>query len=442
MTQFRFYFGFLFFVLCVPVFTAKSDPLCGATQWRTLSNVQTALGATNYVWDGDSLCFSNDQTFVRFYQGRRKTDVNGTTVWLNAPPDGSVTGGSWRLAAADLDLLLISMLPQTEGPVKPVCVMIDAGHGGDDDGANSKKPPVKEKDLTLALALQLGACLTNSGLSVVYTRTNDVTLALDERSALAHRSKADLFVSLHANFARSSDVTGTETYVLTPCGFTGTAQGSSRPKGWQPGNRFDYHSTLLGFSVQRHLAVLGQSPDRGLKRQAFSVLRETSCPSVLIEVGFLSNHAEAKKMLDGTWQQQCVHAIADGILGYAKKVDGLDRAIAEKRARDSEANERWRLRLAAKAAASAADATNALASAQSSLNAVSTTAGSSVSNATLLAHADHAELLRASVQASRLASAGPAAPSDAQSPRATFPTNTPPLQLSTLFDFYVTDPAE
>ena len=375
--------------------TAKSDPLNGGTQWRALPNVQTALGVTNYAWNGDSICFSNEQNLIRFYQGRRKFDVNGTTVWLNAQPDGSVTSGDWRIAATDLDLLQLSVLPKEEGALKPVRVMLDPGHGGEDDGASSKDPAVKEKDLTLAMALKLGAHLTAAGLQVVYTRTNDTALALDERSVLARRSKADLFVSIHANYAAKPEAAGVETYALTPCGYAGTAEGSRVP-GWQIGNRNDFHNTLLGFSIHSKLAVQAQTTDRGLRRQSFSVLREASCPAVLLEIGFLSNRAETQKMLDEAWQEKCAAAVTDGILTYAKKVEALDKAVAAKRVRDAEANERWRLRLLAHAAkAAAAPPTNT------------------------------AAIVRAHLAATPVSN-----------------TNTAPVALNSLIDFYMTGKAE
>ena len=318
--------------------------------WKGLPHLARAFGTTNYAWDGESVCFSNSQQTIRFYPGRRRSDVNGTTVWLNAAPDGSVASGDWRIASTDLDLLLLSVLPQEEGAQKPLRVMIDAGHGGEDDGACCKSPSVKEKDLTLQLALLLGERLSAAGLQVCYTRTNDTALALDDRSRLARKRAADLFVSVHANYASNADASGVETYVLPPSGYPGTAEGS-RARGWQIGNRNDYHNTLLGFSIHRNLARHDHATDRGLKRQSFFVLRETSCPAVLIEFGFLSNPADIRKMQDPQWLEACADAVRDGILSYTRKVDALDKAVADKRAREAEANERWRQHLAAQKAA-------------------------------------------------------------------------------------------
>jgi N-acetylmuramoyl-L-alanine amidase len=319
----------------------------GAIPWRSLKHVQTSIGVTNYTWDGDSLCFSNAQTLLRFYPGRRKADVNGTAVWLNAPAEGAAADGSWRLAGVDLDLLRLGILLRDEGDAKPLRVLLDPGHGGNDEGASSGSPAIKEKDLTLALARRIGAQLKRAGLHVDYTRTRDATLSLDERSRIARRKKADLFISVHANHAGNSDACGVETYVLPPSGYPGTAEGS-RARGWQIGNRNDFHNTLLGFSIHRNLAATPGTVDRGLKRQSFFVLRETSCPAVLLEFGFLSNPTEARRMLCADWQERSAEAVAAGVLAYARKVEALDRAVADKRKRDAEANERWRRHLAEK----------------------------------------------------------------------------------------------
>lgn len=329
---------------CVWPPSARCEPAERAT-WRTLTTVQHAVGASQYAWDGDSLCFSNSQRCLRFYPGRRKMAVDGTTVWLNAQPAGSVPGGDWRLAAVDFDLLQLAVLTDTEEKPKQLHVLIDPGHGGEDDGAASREPALKEKTLTLALAKEIAKRLEKAGMRVDLTRAHDTTLSLDERVRLARKKKVDLFLCVHANHAGNSDAAGVETYVLPVSGYPGTADGS-RARGWQIGNRNDYHNTLLGFSIHSRLAAQTNTIDRGLKRQSFFVLRETSCPAVLLEFGFLSNRDETLKMLTPAWQRQCAEAVTQGVVVYAKRVDALDRAVAEKRARDAEANERWRLHLA------------------------------------------------------------------------------------------------
>ena len=420
-TDFSLKFFSVFLLSCVWITLAYCDVTGGSAPWRTLPHVQNAIGVSNYVWDGDSICFSNSQNCVQFYTGRRKAAVNGTIVWLNALQEGSAPGGNWRLAGIDLDFLQLAVLPKQEGTLKPLRVMLDPGHGGEDDGASSKAPVVKEKDLTLTLAKRIGSDLKKAGLHVGYTRTRDTALSLDERSRIALKKKADLFISIHANHAANAEASGVETYILPPSGYAGTADGC-RPRGWQIGNRNDYHNTLLGFSVHQKLSSQASAPDRGLKRQSFFVLRETSCPAALIEFGFLSNPAETRRMLESAWQAQCASAVVAGILSYAKKVDALDKAVAEKRARDVEANERWRQHLAAKATKNAGEGL---------ATAFTNTFGATPIAAVPLA--DTAELIQARPAVEVFSNAVAAV--------STVPltgTNAAPAKIDSLIDFYTT----
>jgi N-acetylmuramoyl-L-alanine amidase len=316
----------LLLLLVLPFSAVRGDTASGTIPWRSLPHVKRTLGATHHVWDGETICFSNSQNVIRFYPGRRKADVNGTVVWLNAPVEGSVADGSWRLAAVDLDLLQLAVLQQTSnGKPEPLRVLLDPGHGGDDEGARCPDPLVKEKDLTLTLAKRIGTQLKKAGLHVDYTRTRDITLSLDARARIARTKKADLFISVHANHASNLDACGVETYVLPPSGYPGTAEGS-RARGWQIGNRNDFHNTLLGFSIHRHLMSTPETVDRGLKRQSFFVLRETSCPAVLLEFGFLSNAGETRRMLRTDWQIQSCAAVVEGVLAYARSAMTFQRA--------------------------------------------------------------------------------------------------------------------
>ena len=304
-------------------------------QWKTLKQTQQAFGCTNCLWNGDSVLFSNETDTVRFYPGRRRADVNGCTVWLNVLPEGNVSNGDWRIGAIDLDFIKLGMLTATNGEPKRLHVILDAGHGGMDDGARSLPPlVVSEKHLALDLIRLVGQRLQEAGMKVSYTRTNDVAIALDERSLAARKAKADIFVSIHANFSPNPQSAGTETFVINPAGYAGTPEGS-RARGFQIGNANDYLNTQLGYAIQRHLALMDEKvPDRGLKRQSFFVLRETSCPAVLVEIGFLSNVSELLKMLEPEWMDTCADSISDGICEYASKVDALSVAIREKRERE------------------------------------------------------------------------------------------------------------
>jgi len=315
--------------------------------WRSLDYAKLQLNINDCILNNEQCVFSNETGRVVFNNGRRMAELDGITVWLNVAPETVENGKNWKVSAIDLDLLSLTMQAKSVTNPEKLTVMIDAGHGGDDSGAISSCGTLKEKDLTLDLALRTGKLLKKAGLKVLYTRSKDRTLSLNERSTAASKQKADLFVSIHANKASNTDACGIETFVLTPSGYSGTSA-NSPPRGWQIGNKNDYNSNLLGYTIQKALVGTPDTFDRGLKRQSFFVLRETYCPATLVEVGFLSNADDLKKLNCKKWRDTCAEKLFEGIMDYCSKVVSLEGAVATKRKRDAEANERWREYLAAK----------------------------------------------------------------------------------------------
>ena len=315
--------------------------------WRSMEYAKRELHINNPSLSNEQCVFSNKVNSIVFKNGRRLAELDGVSVWLNVAPETVNNGKNWRVSAIDLDLLSLTMQAEAAEKPRKLKVMIDAGHGGSDSGAISNCKTLKEKDVTLDLALKTGKLLKKAGVKVLYTRTKDKTLSLTDRSTAASRQKADLFVSIHANKASNTNACGVETFVLTPSGYSGTAA-NSPPRGWQIGNKNDYNSNLLGYSIQNALIEEKNVFDRGLKRQSFFVLRETYCPATLVEVGFLSNTDDLTKMKSKKWRNACARKISDGILNYCRKVDSLEKAVAAKRKREAEASKRWRAYLAAK----------------------------------------------------------------------------------------------
>lgn len=339
---------FIAFLLPLHLASAQTPDTGGNAPFRSPRHVQAAVGCTNYVWTGSQLSFAGSTNSLVFYPGRKRCDVNGVTVWLNTEPTGNVNDATWQMAGIDLDLLNIGLLrPAPVEKRRRLTVLLDPGHGGTDSGALSADGTMYEKDLTLAVARRVGNLLSTNGFSVCYTRTNDVEVSLQDRVQRAARVKADFFVSLHANHAENTQASGIETYVLPSSGFGGTPEGS-RVRGWQVGNRNDYANLLLGYWIQRNLCSLS-GIDRGVKRQSYYVLRGTTCPAVLVEIGFLSNPAESGAMRTAVWRNACARSVAAGICDYAARTDSLTELVAEKRKADQEANERWRKKLAEKA---------------------------------------------------------------------------------------------
>lgn len=181
-------------------------------------------------------------------------------------------------------------------------VCIDAGHGGDDSGAVGVAG-VKEKDVNLAVALKTGSILQQNNIKVIYTRTNDnpswdtsnQSDSLSKRCSIANNAKANIFVAIHCNSADDVETAnGTETYSYA----TGT------------------NGEKLAKLIQSELIKTTGAANRGVKTANFYVLRNTSMPAVLTELGFLSNATEEKKLNDATYQQKCANAIAKAIIEY------------------------------------------------------------------------------------------------------------------------------
>jgi N-acetylmuramoyl-L-alanine amidase len=169
-------------------------------------------------------------------------------------------------------------------------VVIDPGHGGDDGGATEGR--VFEKHLNFDVARRLEIQLQRRGYKTILTRTRDEFISLSQRSNIANKTRDSIFVSIHFNSAYRTSAYGIETFYYTYDGY----QLASR-----------VHS-----SVCRKL----RPEDRGVKKAAYSVLRNTKCPAILVEGGFLSNSKERDRCLQPWYRQALAESIAVGIDVY------------------------------------------------------------------------------------------------------------------------------
>ncbi|MFB5265398.1 N-acetylmuramoyl-L-alanine amidase [Paenibacillus enshidis] len=197
-----------------------------------------------------------------------------------------------------VDLVIVDLTENSSEVTPPVggdgkkVVVIDAGHGAKDPGASAGGGN-NEKTFNLAMALKVEQILKqNPDLDVVMTRSDDTFLELKERVKVAENVNADVFVSIHANSAGSSAASGTETYY----------QRSS--------------SKNLANTVHKHLVAATQLTNRGVRYGNFHVIRETSMPAVLLEVGYLSNSNDAAALFSEDFQNRVAQGIADGIEEY------------------------------------------------------------------------------------------------------------------------------
>jgi N-acetylmuramoyl-L-alanine amidase len=241
------------------------------------------------------------------------------------------------LAAA---LTLASPAPRAAAKPPAFVVVVDPGHGGDQDGALSPAG-VKEKDVVLQIARRLRPKLEQIGARVVLTRTGDIGVPLTTRAAVANGLKADLFVSIHLNSMATAEgrrtSAGVETYFLSADASDASAaaaaarENADRMAGEplpDPGDPvagilqdLEQTAALAGSSRlayalhERLIAALG-AEDRGVKQAPFYVLAGARMPAVLLEVGFISNGVESRRLLSATHQERIAGAIAAGVAAW------------------------------------------------------------------------------------------------------------------------------
>ena len=220
-------------------------------------------------------------------------------------------------------------LPPALRPVRTV--IIDPGHGGRDPGATGLFG-LREKRITLAVGRRLRALLEARGFRVVMTRDGDRTLSLEERTAIAEGAGGDLFVSLHVNASRRAAARGIETYYLDPSDGRHTLTVAARENGVSRKQVDVLQRTLAGLRVaavsphSRALAGAVQGSllrtlrrryrrvdDLGAKPGPFYVLYLSSMPAVLVEMGFLTNHIEARRLRSGEYHDLVARALADAL---------------------------------------------------------------------------------------------------------------------------------
>lgn len=211
-------------------------------------------------------------------------------------------------------------------------IVLDAGHGGWDLGTVGRQG-LLEKDLVLDVTQRLGKLLQSRlGAEVMFTRSDDTYLPLDQRADIANRTQADLFISVHANYSSSAAARGVETYYTNLF----SAPGSREVEKPEDGSlakltpvslsarglhdKID-ESRRLAASVQRSLyaTLAASSPDirnRGTKDAAFAVLTGTTMPSILTEISFVSSPADERNLQTATYRQQIAEALYKGIARY------------------------------------------------------------------------------------------------------------------------------
>lgn len=255
--------------------------------------------------------------------------------------------------------IICTLLVWTVGVVMPLrvtasegegvlrCIVIDAGHGGKDPGAVGNGQ--QEKAINLGVALKLGRMIEEGmpDVKVVYTRKDDRFIALADRSKIASDAGGDLFISIHTNASTSSSAAGTETYVMGEdkgnrnlsvvmrenAVISLEADYTSRYEGYDPNSseslilfslmQYAYQSQSLSLAelIQGQYAGYAQRANKGVKQAGFLVLWRTPMPSVLTEVGFISNPAEARFLGSSVGQEKVAASIYRAVKEYKRRTD-------------------------------------------------------------------------------------------------------------------------
>ena len=230
-------------------------------------------------------------------------------------------------------------------------IVVDAGHGGVDNGMTGpigRGPKIYEKNITLSVANKLGSQLKARGVDVLYTRSADTLIALDDRGRIANRAKGDLFISIHVNAANPNwkdpgGARGFETYFLSEAKTedarrveqmensvirleSGARAGTSDPLSFivsdMTQNQHLRESSQLAELIQQRLGGMHPGPSRGVKQAGFRVLVTAYMPAVLVEIGFGTNPREAAYMTDPGKQDALARAIADAAMDYLQRYEG------------------------------------------------------------------------------------------------------------------------
>lgn len=191
-------------------------------------------------------------------------------------------------------------------------VVVDAGHGGMDGGTQGHG--VLEKNCSLEIAKRVEKQIHAQGIRTLMTRSGDTFIELEDRSAMANRKGASLFVSVHLNAdATSSETAGVETYFSSRKRLGDLMKLRSRFE-MLPGQAFkDARSEWLAKTVQRAVCKTTGATDRRARDSNYLVVMQSECPAILVECGYLTNEAESKRLTNEAYQDKIAAAIAESV---------------------------------------------------------------------------------------------------------------------------------
>lgn len=264
-------------------------------------------------------------------------DVTGTKIQPGSTTASKTpTGGQQTQVTPGSGDVSASLVEQLGLKVKTI--MIDAGHGGKDPGAVAFG--LKEKDINLRTALFLGELLTKQGFRVLYTRTKDVFVPLEERTAMANAQKADLFLSVHANAHPNPKIKGFEVYSLNLAKSKDAVRVAARENAVSSKHISDLQLILTDLMLNskitesRELAtkihtrtiqgVRRTHPslaDNGVREAPFYVLMGAKMPAVLVELGYLTNREESRMLNTKSYLETLARNLVQGVMAYRDHIE-------------------------------------------------------------------------------------------------------------------------
>jgi N-acetylmuramoyl-L-alanine amidase len=271
----------------------------------------------------------------------KRAELRRFAVVVSHPPPVDATPAGARAPA-----------PTARGGSRPrrQIVVVDAGHGGPDKGMSGPigaSWTIYEKDITLKVAKELRAALSERGIDVVMTRTTDTLIALSDRGRIANERKGDVFISIHVNAAsprwkQPGAARGVETYFLSEARTeddrrveqmenevvkyeAASRTGANDPLSFivhdMEQNQHLRESSVFAAAIQHGLVRVHPAPDRGVKQAGFRVLVTALMPAVLVEIGFGSNAADARYVSSREGQRAIAESIADATAQYLSQYE-------------------------------------------------------------------------------------------------------------------------
>lgn len=260
------------------------------------------------------------------------------------------------MRARSLITILIFLFVVWGHTAQAYTLVIDPGHGGKDPGAVGKRS--YEKNLNLTLAKKVGEKISSqyADVKVVYTRSDDTFVPLQQRADIANSNHADLFLSIHTNSSESKEPKGLETFILGTDKMEKNldvamrenavmmleSDYKTRYQGFDPNSIDSYimfelmqnsyldQSLQFATLVQQECVKRLQRYDRGVRQAAFWVLLKTACPSILFEMGFVSSPEEERVLLQDDEMDKMAQAIADAFGAYTRKHKQVAKEVQKK----------------------------------------------------------------------------------------------------------------